>query len=242
MQENNQVSQKITQELLGEIREGRFKNATALPPEVQLAEEFKVSRNAVREALARLEREGWIARKHGVGTLINRHVIDAGTRLDLNYEFKKTLEISGHEVKIKNFEPRRVSACSEMAAKLNIPVGDELLRVSRLFMADDKPAIYCVDYFPVRLLITETVTKDQYKNSFFEFMQKHCNISVESSLAEIRARQVTEEAAQALNVSESTVLLTMEEVSYDLHSRSVLFSEAFFIDRMIHHTIVRKKI
>ena len=242
MQDSNQVSQKITQELLSEIKDGRFRNSKALPPEVQLAEEFKVSRNAIREALTRLEREGWIARKHGVGTLINRHVINAGARLDLNYEFKRTLEISGHAVNIINNTSDVIPAEKDIAENLNISVGENLLRVSRLFMADGKPAIYCIDYFPMQFIPKGEEANVYAEESFFGYMKDICGIEVESSLAEIRARSVTKEAANALGLPEGTVLLAMEETSYDLHARSVLYSESFFVDRMIHHTIVRKKI
>ena len=242
MQDSNQVSQKITQELLSEIKEGRFKNSKALPPEVQLAEEFKVSRNAIREALTRLEREGWIARKHGVGTLINRHVINAGARLDLNYEFKRTLEMSGHSVEIINNASEIVFAEREIAEKLNIPEKDRLLKASRLFMADGEPAIYCVDYFPMSFIPGGEETNVYAEESFFGYMKDVCGIEVESSLAEIRAKSVTGEAAKAFGIPEEAVLLAMEEVSYDLHARSVLYSESFFKDQMIHHMIVRKKI
>ena len=38
-----------------------------LPPEIRLAEHFGVSRSTMRDALATLEREGFINRIHGIG-------------------------------------------------------------------------------------------------------------------------------------------------------------------------------
>ena len=99
MEKGTQLSEKVTQILLHEIRNGDFSGLDSLPPEVELAEKFNVSRNVIRESLARLEREGWVVRKHGIGTLINKSVVHVDTRLDLNFELNQTLELSGKHAK-----------------------------------------------------------------------------------------------------------------------------------------------
>lgn len=55
MEKGTQLSEKVTQILLHEIRNGDFSGLDSLPPEVELAEKFNVSRNVIRESLARLE-------------------------------------------------------------------------------------------------------------------------------------------------------------------------------------------
>ena len=51
-----------------------------------------------------------------------------------------------------------------------------------------------------------------------------------------------EEVAQALNVPMTCTLLYITEVGYDLHSNPLLYSEEYFLDRVIPQIIVRKKI
>ena len=46
-----------------------------------------------------------------------------------------------------------ISASAALAAQLDIPEGEEVLRVSRLIRADGRPAIYCIDYLPVRMIV-----------------------------------------------------------------------------------------
>ena len=58
----------------------------------------------------------------------------------------------------------------------------------------------------------------------------------------MRALPVTEEVAEALEVPLTCALLFLGEVGYDLRSRPVLYSEEYFMDRVIRHMIVRKKI
>ena len=45
-----------------------------------------------------------------------------------------------------------------------------------------------------------------------------------------------------MNIPLSCALLFIGEVGYDLRSQPVLYSEEYFLDRVIKHMIVRKKI
>jgi GntR family transcriptional regulator len=73
---STQVNTQTIQRLLIEITEGEYRMLDRLPPEIRLAEHFGVSRSTMRDALATLEREGFINRIHGIGTLINRQVLE----------------------------------------------------------------------------------------------------------------------------------------------------------------------
>ena len=55
------------------MRDGAYANCERLPRESVLAEKMGISRTQLRDILASLEREGFITRRHGVGTIINRH-------------------------------------------------------------------------------------------------------------------------------------------------------------------------
>ena len=76
-------SRTIRAQLLSDMREGRYAACERLPRESVLAEKLGISRTQLRDVLASLEREGFITRRHGVGTIINRHVLNAHTRMDI---------------------------------------------------------------------------------------------------------------------------------------------------------------
>ena len=236
-----QLSTSITQDLLNEIQRGRFADVKVLPPEKDLAEEFNVSRNIIRECLTRLEREGWITRKHGIGTLINKPVVSARTRLDLNYELLQTIRMTGKTARIEGVTYRTERADAELAEHLQIEEGEEVLRMARMIRANEKPGILCIDYVPARL-ITRAYTEKDLTQNVFSFLEKFCGTSVETNLAEVRAMPVTKEVSEALEVPMTTALFYLCEVGYDLRSNPVLYSEEYFIDRVIPHLVVRKKI
>ena len=78
----NELSRDMTNRLLYEMREGIYAGRDRLPPEIELAKQLGISRTLVRDCLSILEREGFINRKHGVGTIINKHVLNVATRMD----------------------------------------------------------------------------------------------------------------------------------------------------------------
>ena len=66
------VSEEVAEQLKNSILNGQFKTGNRLPSERNLAEEFQVSRVAIREALRLLQKSGFIVTRQGVlgGTFI----------------------------------------------------------------------------------------------------------------------------------------------------------------------------
>jgi GntR family transcriptional repressor for pyruvate dehydrogenase complex len=75
---------QVASSLSREIIEGRLRPGDRLPTEQALAQSFGVSRNVVREAIARLRSEGMVSSKPGVGAFVLAN--DAGATLRLYRE------------------------------------------------------------------------------------------------------------------------------------------------------------
>lgn len=63
---------RIAEAVQREIEEGRLKPGDRLPGEQRLADTFGVSRNAVREAIARLRSDGIVQSRQGIGAFVVR--------------------------------------------------------------------------------------------------------------------------------------------------------------------------
>ena len=63
------------------IQDGSLEHGVKLPSERVLAEQLKVSRSSVREAIRTLELQGLVVSKHGSGTFVNTQSLDAVTTL-----------------------------------------------------------------------------------------------------------------------------------------------------------------
>ena len=69
---------RLKDHILDELRSGRLRPGDALPSEVELATQLKIARNTVRQALGRLDSDGFIHRIRGKGTFVRN---DAQQRL-----------------------------------------------------------------------------------------------------------------------------------------------------------------
>jgi GntR family transcriptional regulator len=237
-----QLSNEVTLRIVREMRSGIFSAADRLPPEVELAQSMGVSRNIIRECLARLEQEGMVSRRHGVGTLINRHIISTEFRLDLNAELMPTIEHTGRRARTVLTGLCRKKASAEYAEKLELNAGEDLIVSDRIIYADEIPVVYCVDYIPAASVKDTSYTEEDFQPSVFAFLKRFCGTELEMDLAEIRALAAPKKIAESLKISPGTPLLCLEDIGFDSSGKPVLFSKVYFIDRIIRHVILRKKI
>ena len=153
----------IRTQLLSDMRDGIYASVSRLPRESALAEKLGISRTQLRDILASLEREGFITRRHGVGTIINRHVLEAQTRMDIEVEFLDMIRQSGYTPAVAYVRASGGWADDHAARQLRLTEGDPVLRVARLCTADGRPAIYCEDIIP-RALIREDFTLEDLRS------------------------------------------------------------------------------
>jgi len=68
----NKLYQRVAAAIADAIEAGRHAPGTRLPGERDLAEEYKVSRPTIREAMIALEMRGWIEARHGSGLYVTK--------------------------------------------------------------------------------------------------------------------------------------------------------------------------
>ena len=232
--------QSIQKHLLFEMRYGAFKDCDRLPRESALADILNISRTQLRDSLAELEREGFISRKQGLGTIINRHVLNVPVRMDLEIEFMDMIRRSGR-VPAEKLESVSTVLSAPAAAKLGIGKTDGMLMVSRIVTGDGKPVIYCEDFIP-KALIHTSFENEVLQKPIFEFLKDCCGKDAYLDVTEIKPAAAKAAVAQRLKVPEGTPLLFMDEVDYDFEGTPVMYSRQYYVDGVIAHTVVRRKI
>jgi GntR family transcriptional regulator len=120
--------------LRGQILDGVYGGLAAarpaLPSETELAAEFGVSRNAIREALELLRGEGMITRVQGAGTFVT------GAKLSQRLDRLEGLaeSLAGHRLPVDNevLSVRESIASPFVASKLDLPESTPILFIERL--------------------------------------------------------------------------------------------------------------
>ena len=134
-------SHQAARRLLEELRRGHYADAAQLPSELELADVLGVSRTVVRDALSDLERDGYLERVRGIGTLVNRDVVRVENRMDQKLEFNRMIRSIGRVPHSDNLMVTRETAMPELAAKLGLDPEREhtLVFVRRRVLADETP-------------------------------------------------------------------------------------------------------
>ena len=234
-------SKTIRAQLLAAMKNGPFSHCERLPRESVLAERLGISRTQLRDILASLEREGFITRRHGVGTVINRHVLDVPTRMDIEVEFMDMIRSAGKKPALAFVRVSDATADEKLADKIHLPVGTPMIRVARLVTADGRPAIYCEDVIEKSLAHGKASLRD-YKQPIFHFLQRFCGVTPYMDLTEVRPAVADAALSEVVDCPMGTPLLHMEEVDFDLEGTPVLFSDEYYADGIIKHTVMRKKL
>ena len=234
-------SKTIRLQLLDDMKEGAYAHCERLPRESVLAEKLGISRTQLRDILASLEREGFITRRHGVGTIINRHVLEATARMDIEVEFLDMIRQSGYKAEVAYVRVSDGTADAKIAKQLAIEEGTPVIRIARLCTADGRPAIYCEDVMDKSLVKGNYTIKD-LKLPIFHFLQQFCGIYPYLDLTDLKPITADAALAETLHISIGAPVLYMDEVDFDIDGKPVFCSQEYFADGFFRHTVLRKKL
>lgn len=203
--------ERVYQQLKREINEGELLVGDFLPPEPQLEKKFEVSRTTIRKAIELLVNERLVIVKQGRGT----QVIDFRTQQNLNKvtSISETLVNKGYEVTSRSMYIDRIEASSSLAVDFQIEKGQELIRVQRVQLADNKPIAIMKNY----LLPSMVSGIEDYVNRFsslYQFIEDTYNIKIDSAQNRITARSSNFSESEMLGLKPNSPLLYIKRVCY----------------------------
>lgn len=240
--DNEELSSKARKVMIAMLRDGAFDAKGRLPSEEVLAQKLGISRTVVRDVLAALESEGFITRRRGIGTIVNKHVLQIVSRLDLEKEFFEELADAGYMPSIAYVKPGRMRADQHAAKRLMINEGDELIVIERLMLADQRPAILCFDHIPKELVIDPTYQDKDLEPPVFQFLEQFCQRSVEMDLTKIEPCLADRNLAAIFQIPEGSPILHLDEVGYDLKQQPILLSKEYYAPGILEFTVLRRKV
>jgi GntR family transcriptional regulator len=118
------------------------------PTDEQLAGEFDLSRHTVRESLRRLQEEGLISRRRGVGTTVRRAPVEQP--YGALYSLFRSIEGQGREQRSDVLDLSVVTD-DRVAVRLGLPASAEMVRLERLRRVDGIPLAHDVAWLPAEI-------------------------------------------------------------------------------------------
>jgi GntR family transcriptional regulator len=213
-----------------------------IPSETDLANELGVSRTTIRDALSRLELEGTIFRKQGAGTFVNQASLQIQTRLEEIWAYELMLEAHGYVPSTQLISVEEQPVDDQTAADLNLAPTDTILLVKKLFLADNQPVIFTLNYIPTRF-IANAYSKDTFRQPIFQFLADACQQQLAYYLSEIVPLISPDWLVDILNLrqQQSTALIAFEEIGYNQNNVPLLKAQSFFRDDLLRLRLIRRE-
>ncbi len=199
-----------------QIESGRLHPGDPLPGEFLLADQFSVSRVTVRRALNRLEEDGLIVRRRGARTLISPNLAPQQRRQRDSSTFRgfeDELRRVGLHVDARILESADGAAPPRIAALLEIPAGEEVLRIRRLGSSHDMPLWLELRYFPLAIG-RRLLDFDPASDSILVLLQRKLGLQIEQVQAQLQAVVASQRQAQLLSVEPGAPLFLHQSVTF----------------------------
>ncbi len=212
---------QFKQNLLERFENDEFPFGQPIPTEMDLVNEYGISRATVRRAMHEMEHEGYIHRLPGKGTFVLRTRIKRGlTRMS---SFTEDMQERGQSVTSKLLDFSLKVPPSYIADQFGIVPDEPLLYVYRLRLADGSPIAINVSYvkLPAGVSISE---KDVLAAVSLWALLEFKGLRLIESDKVIEAVLASEERAALLDVPVGTALLQAEGMAYTVNHTPVEYS------------------
>jgi GntR family transcriptional regulator len=165
---------QLTDDLRRRIDAGAF--TERFPTEAELVADYDVSRHTVREALRRLRAEGTVVAERGRGSFLATARFEQP--LGAVYSLFRTIEAAGVE---QRSEVRNLATVQdpEIAARLGLPPGAELVVLERRRLAGGEPLALDTAWLPASIA-APLLDADFRRTALYDELERRCGVRVDS--------------------------------------------------------------
>ncbi len=225
---------QIEASLRSSILKGDFPAGSRLPPDRQVAANFAANRMTARRALAALEQQGLIRIEHGNGMFVAEDLVryKLGSRVRFNQNLAASNVWPGRRL----LRSEEVEADAKVAARLQIAVGDAVLRFDLLASTNDRPISVGLKYVPAdRFRGLDHLFRQE--QSFTKALRHFGIEDYRRKTTEIIARLPNALEARLLRQPRSQPVLAWEAVDIDDQGTPISYQRGCFAGERVAFTV-----
>lgn len=214
---------QLADELRERIRRGDLKPGERLPAERELSETYGTSLSTIKLALGALKAEALITSGHGRGTFVRTrpparlefHRFAPGQREPGSGPFKAAVERVGMRGQIRLAAVERQAADAELAHRLGIGEGDQVIVRSRHMLADGDPVQLFDAFYPLALFEGTELEAPELTSGGIHAAFQRLGRHPERAVEEVSARAPTPDESRLLRLGTGVPVLTVTRTTYD---------------------------
>lgn len=222
--------------LLSRLQSGEWKPGEAIPSEMELASQFKVSQGTVRKAIDEMATENLLVRKQGKGTFVATH-----SERQVQYRFLRlrpdqgSLDDEGRAQRnVISFKKLRAPA--DIARALQLQSGEAIFHIRRTLSFQKVPTILEDIYLPAAAFkgITEQTIKE-HQGATYALFEEEFGAHMVRAEEKLRAILATEEVAHILNIPLPSALLCVERIAYTYNNVALELRRGLYLTQTHHY-------
>ena len=234
---NPSVSQRLHEDL------GQLIHATApggkLPSEPDLAKQLGVSRATLREAMRSFEAQGLLRRRQGSGTYVTHPTQILETGLEVLESIETLAQRIGLPVTLGTMKVKQRQPSEEECLRLGLSCQQDVISISRVMLAENRPVAYLIDTLPNDSLSMEELEGD-FTGSVLDLLLERGTPPLEVSRTEISAVNAPGDVARALNIQRGDVLLHFTAELYTSTGEVIDYTQSYFLPGYFRFHVVRR--
>jgi GntR family transcriptional regulator len=216
---------QVADDVLGQIRAGSLKSGQQIPSESELMDRYGVSVGTIRKAMAEIRTSGLVETHHGKGSYVRTR---PPMRRKSSDRFRRShraagraaylaeAERSGIEAKVSVLFAGPVAAPADIAERLGVDPGRQVLARRRLYFNDGVPAEEATSYLRWELAseIPELLADNPGPGGIYARLEEH-GLELCEFVETVRARLADKPECVALGLSPGApvILLSREAMS-----------------------------
>jgi len=214
---NTPLYVSIKNAILAQINNGEFEPGDRLPTEVELQDQFDVSRSTIRKALYEIELEDRIKRQRGVGTIVKAKKIKPELMKLTGYS--QLMRSRGMKPATKTLHIEIVKTPNKVRTKFDDQATENVWYVKRLCFADERPIGLHDLYLPININFAPNDLL--HMKSFHKLLREQFDIIPTFGKETLSAIAANKEMANLLQVPEKEPLMDIWRTTYDQHERII---------------------
>jgi GntR family transcriptional regulator len=215
---------QLIEEIKQQIENGLYEPGDTIPTEVELMEQFDVSRATVRQSIQHLVNEGYVRRIKAKGTFVNSRP-EKPKFIGTLRGFAQEMTQRGVTFSTRVLEKQIISAPLHVSEKLNIATHSGVFHLHRLRFMHHEPVLIAHSYIPGGLC-RRIEELDFEQSSLYDVLEKKYGITLHHGRRDFEpALPSSSEEAMLLRVTPQTPILSVESLVYTEENAPVEYVE-----------------
>lgn len=209
---------QLKETLRGLVESGQLKPEEKIPAEMDIAEEYQISRSTVRSAILDLVREGVFTRQRGRGTFV------APPKEEISYivDFFPSRMCGRHE----NISFQHITAPVSLSGVLHISENDYIYSLIRLRYIKEIPSVLEKSYIAEQLCPEFHSLPSNYEGKIYEWINCNCKRQIHRAITNIEPVILDKYECDLFHLSGTVPAFLISRLNLDEKGNPVVFSKS----------------